>query len=132
MTLGLPPPVLLGDERVLKALCFATQLRCGHMALWCSVRGLRYIPLNNADDRLGLLAFEVHHPQELARYGTASHRQIVECFDRRRYALFAAPDGLMALDGQTLQSLTSFSPLDQVASEILGGRFFLIARALER
>lgn len=75
---------------------------------------------------------EVHHPQELARYGTASHRQIVECFDRRRYALFAAPDGLMALDGQTLQSLTSFSPLDQVAPEILGGRFFLIARALER
>jgi hypothetical protein len=70
------------------------------------------------------------HPQELARYGTASYRQIVECFDRRHYDLFAAPDGLMSLDGQTLQSLTSFSPLDQVAPEILDRRFFLIARAL--
>src|ERR1035441_3489270 len=91
----------LGTARGPHSMRSFAQLRCGHMALWCSVRGLRYIPLNNADDRLGLLAFEVHHPQELARYGTASHRQIVECFDRRRYALFAAPDGLMALDGQT-------------------------------
>jgi len=45
---------------------------------------------------------EVHRPEELARYGTASYRQILECFHRRHYDLFAAPDGLMALDGQTL------------------------------
>ena len=75
---------------------------------------------------------EVHHPQELARYGTASHRQIVECFDRRHYDLFAAPDGLTLLDGQVLQSRTSFSPLDEVAPNILDRRFFLIARALGR
>jgi FkbM family methyltransferase len=75
---------------------------------------------------------EVHQPQELARYGTASHRQILECFDRRHYDLFAASDQLMLLDPQTLQSLTSFSPIDQVDPEILTQRFFLIARALER
>ena len=75
---------------------------------------------------------EVHHPQELARYGTASYRQIVECFDRRHYDLFAASDRLMLLDQQALQSLTSFAPLDQVASEILDRRIFLISRALER
>ena len=74
---------------------------------------------------------EVHHPQELARYGTASHRQIVECFDRRHYDLFAAPDGLMMPDGRILQSRTLFAPLDQVAPEILARRFFLIAMALE-
>jgi Methyltransferase FkbM domain len=51
---------------------------------------------------------EVHHTQELARYGRASHRHIVECFDRRHYDLFAAPDGLALLDGKILQSLTSF------------------------
>jgi hypothetical protein len=73
---------------------------------------------------------EVHHPRELALYGTASYRQIVECFDRRHYDLFAAPDELALLDGQILQSRTSFSPLDQVAPEILDRRFFLIARAL--
>jgi hypothetical protein len=44
---------------------------------------------------------------------------------------FAACDGLMVPDGQTLQSLTSFSLLDEVAPEILAQRFFLIARALE-
>jgi hypothetical protein len=60
------------------------------------------------------------------------YRQIVECFDRRHYDLFAAPDGLMAPDGQVLQSRTTFAPLDEVAPNILGGRFFLIARALER
>jgi len=38
----------------------------------------------------------------------------------------------MAPDGQVLQSLSSFSALDEVASEILDRRFFLIARALER
>jgi FkbM family methyltransferase len=75
---------------------------------------------------------EVHHPRELARYGIASYRQIVECFDRRHYDLFAAPDGLMVPDEQNLQSLTSFSPLDEVAPEILARRFFLIARALKR
>ena len=118
-------------------------LRCGFNCLWqldclhvavAQGSGEVVFGLNGQIDDApsGPLLFEVHHPQELARYGTASHRQIVECFDRRRYALFAAPDELMALDGQTLQSLTSFSPLDQVASEILGGRFFLIARALER
>jgi len=75
---------------------------------------------------------EVHRPEELARYGTASHRQILECFDRRHYDLFAASDRLMLRDRQTLQSLTSFSPLDQVAPQILDKRFFLIARALVR
>lgn len=59
---------------------------------------------------------EVHHPQELARYGTGSYRDIVECFDRRHYDLFAAPDGLALRDRQTLQSLTSFSPLDEVGA----------------
>jgi hypothetical protein len=37
----------------------------------------------------------------------------------------------MSPDGQVLQSPTSFSPLDEVASEILDRRFFLIAKALE-
>jgi len=74
---------------------------------------------------------EVHRPEELARYGTASYRQILECFDRRHYDLFAASDRLMLLDQQALQSLTSFAPLDEVDPEILTRRFFLIARALE-
>jgi FkbM family methyltransferase len=68
------------------------------------------------------------HPQELARYGADSYRQIVECFDKSRYDLFAAPDELALLDGQIIQSPTSFSPLEEVASEILDRRFFLIAR----
>jgi FkbM family methyltransferase len=75
---------------------------------------------------------EVHHPQELARYGTASYQRVVECFDRCHYDLFVASDGLTLLDGEILRSRTTFAPLDEVASEILDRRFFLIARALER
>jgi FkbM family methyltransferase len=75
---------------------------------------------------------EVHSPQELARYGTASYRNVVECFDRRRYYLFAASDGLTLVDGQRLQSRTSFGPLDEVLSTILQRRFFLVARAVAR
>jgi hypothetical protein len=44
--------------------------------------------------------------------------------ERRRDPPLPAPDGLALLDGQILQSLTSFAPFDEVASEILDRRFF--------
>jgi FkbM family methyltransferase len=72
------------------------------------------------------------HPQELARYGADSYRQIVECFDRSRYDLFAARDELSLLDGEILQSPNSFSPIEEVTSGALDKRFFLIARAREK
>jgi FkbM family methyltransferase len=69
------------------------------------------------------------HPQELARYGTASYRDIVECFDGDRYELFATRDALAIVDGD-LQSPTAFEPLGEVSPEVFVNRFFLVARAL--
>jgi hypothetical protein len=103
--------------------------------VFIDVEGFEHEALQGASETLRASPdrfVEVHHPQELARYGAASYRQIVECFDRRHYDLFAAPDELMMPDGQILQSRTSFSPFDEVAPKILDRRFFLIARALGR
>lgn len=72
---------------------------------------------------------EVHNSKSLARYGTASSRQVIECFDRDHYDLFAGPDRLVLIDGEQLESKTSFSPLDEVSPRLLDGRFFLIAKA---
>jgi FkbM family methyltransferase len=102
--------------------------------VFIDVEGFEHEALIGASEtlRAGPDWFVEVHPRELARYGTASYRNIVESFDRSRYELFAASDELALLDGQILQSPTSFSPLDEVAPKILDRRFFLIARALVR
>jgi len=67
------------------------------------------------------------HPADLARYGDAGPREIIERFEGDGRTLFAAADGLGIVAGLGLTSLTRFRPLEQCPRELLRQRFFLVA-----
>jgi FkbM family methyltransferase len=74
---------------------------------------------------------EVHGGDQLRRYG-GSVDAVLEQFDRDRYHLLVALDGLRPGPGRTVVCDTRFEPLEQSRLALAERRFFLVALARRR